>query len=158
MSPGISDFVHVFQNLSFHTGRRRTRPAFGAFDYTQKAEYWAVVWGTIVMVITGFILWFPTFFTGWLPAWVVRVSEVIHFYEAILAVAAIVIWHFFYVIFMPGEYPMSPVWINGRMPAEHWKEHHRGQYEKMGEEAVVNPEADPGDGTTPEDTEPPAGS
>jgi formate dehydrogenase gamma subunit len=137
ISPGKSDFSEMLQNMAFHFGLRRERPAFGVFDYTQKAEYWAVVWGTVVMALTGFVLWFPTLATNQLPSWVVRVAEVIHFYEAVLAVSAIFIWHFFYVIFMPGEYPMSTVWLNGRLPAGEWKEMHRGEYEEFGERGVV---------------------
>ena len=127
--------------MAFHLGLRKERPAFGAYDYTQKAEYWALVWGTWVMALTGFILWIPTLATSWLPAWTVRVAEVVHFYEAILAVSAIVIWHFFYVIFMPGEYPMSTIWLNGRMPAKEWKEMHRREYLETGDDAVVDPTA-----------------
>jgi len=135
--PGTNDPREALQNMAFHLGLRRERPAFGAFDYTQKAEYWAVVWGTWIMALTGFVLWYPTVATHWLPGWIIRVSEVIHYYEAVLAVAAIVIWHFFYVIFMPSEYPMSTIWINGRMPAHEWKETHRGEYDRVGDEPVL---------------------
>ena len=129
--------------MAFHLGLRRTRPAFRRFDYTQKAEYWAVVWGTWVMALTGIILWYPTIATSWMPVWIVRVSETIHFYEAVLAVSAIVIWHFFFVIFLPAVYPMSSTWIDGRMPAAEWKEFHAGEYAEQGEEAVDTP-ATPG--------------
>jgi len=142
MAPTGIDLLQFIQNMMFHLGLRKTRPEFKRFDYTQKAEYWAVVWGTVVMALTGFVLWFPAVATGLLPPWVVRVSEVVHFYEAVLAVAAIVIWHFFYVIFMPGEYPVSTIWLNGRMPAEHWQKHHAGA---AGTEAIRNP--DPYGGT-----------
>jgi cytochrome b subunit of formate dehydrogenase len=112
------------------------------FDYTQKAEYWALVWGTVVMVLTGLILWFPAFATQYMPAWVIRVSEVVHFYEAILAVGAIIIWHWFFVIFLPQEYPMSTVWLDGRYPAREWKEFHRGEYEQVGPGAIRHPGSD----------------
>jgi cytochrome b subunit of formate dehydrogenase len=131
LTPRALDFRHVAQNIAYYLGLRKERPAFHAFDYTQKAEYWAVVWGIWIMALTGFVLWYPTIATGWLPAWIVRVAEVIHFYEAVLAVSAIFIWHFFYVIFMPGEYPMSTVWLNGRMPEREWKEWHRGESIEM---------------------------
>jgi hypothetical protein len=94
------------------------------------------------MALTGFILWYPTVATRFAPEWIVRVSEVIHFYEAVLAVSAIVIWHFFYVIFMPGEYPMSTVWLDGRMPAHEWNETRSGAPADAG--TVVGP-AEPGD-------------
>jgi formate dehydrogenase gamma subunit len=139
MSPRLHDTRQVLQNMAFHLGLRKDRPAFARFDYTQKAEYWAVVWGTWIMALSGLVLWFPTVATNWSPAWVVRVSEVVHFYEAVLAVAAIFIWHFFYVIFMPSEYPMSTLWLNGRMPADEWKEMHSGEYFDVGEGAIEFP-------------------
>jgi cytochrome b subunit of formate dehydrogenase len=146
IAPRGSDFVHFPQNMAFHLGLRRERPNFRRFDYTQKAEYWAVIWGTVVMALTGLILWFPDLVTGWLPAWVVRVAAVVHYYEAILAVAAIFIWHFFYVIFLPSEYPVSTIWLDGRMPAHEWKEMHPAEAEQVGERAVEPPREDPGDG------------
>jgi cytochrome b subunit of formate dehydrogenase len=142
MMPRYFDVGQLVQNMRFHVGLRPTRPAFGRFDYTQKAEYWAVVWGTVVMALTGFILWYPTVATSWMPAWAVRVAEVIHFYEAILAVSAIIIWHLFYVIFMPSEYPMSTTWLDGRMPAEEWKKMHRAEYDVEGPGAIVPPEGE----------------
>jgi cytochrome b subunit of formate dehydrogenase len=139
IAPRGSDFAQFAQNVAFHLGMRKERPAFARHDYTQKAEYWAVVWGTWIMALTGFVLWIPTLATSWLPAWTVRVAEVIHFYEAILAVSAIVIWHFFYVIFMPGEYPMSTIWLDGRMPAEEWRKMHRAEYLETGDGAIIDP-------------------
>jgi cytochrome b subunit of formate dehydrogenase len=142
MLPKTSDFGHLFQNMAFHLGWRRERPHFERFDYTQKAEYWAVVWGTLIMVLTGLVLWYPDLVTGWLPAWVVRVSEVVHFYEAVLAVSAIIIWHLFYVVFMPSEYPMSTTWLDGRMSAHEWKKMHPAEHAREGDEVIREPEAD----------------
>jgi formate dehydrogenase gamma subunit len=139
MIPRYWDATQMFQNMAYHLKLRSERPAFRKFDYTQKAEYWAVIWGTVVMALTGLILWFPTIATRWAPSWAVRVSEVVHYYEAILAVSAIFIWHFFYVIFMPSEYPMSSVWLDGKMSAEEWKKTHRGEYEALGDEVVEKP-------------------
>ena len=139
MLPRFSDFAHFFQNMAFHLGWRPQRPHFERFDYTQKAEYWAVIWGTLIMVVTGMVLWFPDLVTGWLPAWVVRVSEVVHFYEAVLAVSAIIVWHLFYVVFMPSEYPMSTTWLDGRMPADEWKKMHPAEYSREGEAVVKDP-------------------
>ena len=135
--PNWTDVKDFFANMSYYIGLRKEKPVFSAFDYTQKAEYWALIWGTILMTLTGFVLWFPTIATGWLPAWVVRVCETIHFYEAILAVSAIVIWHWFFVILHPREYPMSWVWMTGRMDYHEWKENHSRQQGKNGLEIKV---------------------
>lgn len=122
--PIWSDVTDAIKNVKYHLGFKIDKPVFGRYDYTQKAEYWALVWGTVLMTVTGFVLWFPVIATSWLPSWSVRVCEVIHFYEAILAVAAIIIWHFYFVIVSPREFPMSWSWISGKMPRHKWKEHH----------------------------------
>jgi cytochrome b subunit of formate dehydrogenase len=145
LTPRALDVRQALENMAYHLGRRPRRPAFRAFDYTQKAEYWALVWGTAVMAVTGMILWYPTVATASLPAWIVRVSEVVHFYEAILAVSAIVIWHFFFVIFLPAVYPMSTTWLDGRMPAHEWKEFHAGEHADKGEAEVESPAPFPDD-------------
>jgi cytochrome b subunit of formate dehydrogenase len=137
MAPAVHDVRQAGENMAYHLGRRRSRPAFRTFDYTQKAEYWALVWGTWVMALTGLVLWYPTVATSHLPAWIVRVSETVHFYEAILAVSAIVIWHFFFVILLPVVYPMSTTWITGRMPAHEWQEFHAGEYAEKGDGEIV---------------------
>jgi formate dehydrogenase gamma subunit len=149
MAPRLLDVRHLRENLAYHLGRRRERPAFRAFDYTQKAEYWALVWGAWVMALTGLILWYPTIATGSFPAWIVRVSEVVHFYEAILAVSSIVIWHFFFVVFLPAVYPMSTTWLDGRMPAHEWKEFHAGEHVEKGD-GVIEPPPAPTSGPGPD--------
>ncbi len=63
MFPRFADFKAFFANMSYYLGRKAERPRFGMFDYTQKVEYWALIWGTLVMAVTGFVLWFPTLAT-----------------------------------------------------------------------------------------------
>jgi|GEM_PF-27562 len=142
--PRFQDAKDAVMNMAYYMGFRKEKPTYGVYDYTQKAEYWALIWGTVVMAITGFILMYPEIVTGWLPAWVVRVSETIHYYEAILAVSAIIIWHFFFVIFLPKEYPMSWTWVDGEMPKEHWEEHHGNEVIETGvePEKLRYPESD----------------
>lgn len=135
MFPRFRDVKDAVANLVYHARCKGEAPGFDRFDYTQKAEYWALLWGTLVMGVTGLVLWFPALLTLWLPAWTVRVAETVHFYEAILAVSAIIIWHFFFVIVRPGTYPMSWIWITGRMPKHEW-EHHHARAAKAEEEAA----------------------
>lgn len=128
--PRVRDLGLFYQNVLYHLRLRKETPKFETYDYTQKAEYWALVWGTIIMGLTGIILWFPTIITSWAPGWIVRVSGVIHYYEAILAVGAIIIWHFFFVIFHPKQYPLSFTFLTGRMSKDEWEHHHQAAAEK----------------------------
>ena len=127
----MRDLKEFWQAMLYYFGKRGTPPAYGHYDYTQKAEYWALIWGTIVMAVTGLILWFPTMFGDNTPQWLIKVSETIHYYEAILATLAIVIWHFFFTIFHPDEYPMSMIWLNGEMTLEEWREKHPDKFQSM---------------------------
>jgi len=104
------------------------KPEFAYYDYAEKAEYWALIWGTFVMGATGLVLWFPTYVGDWAPVWLIKVSEIIHYYEAILASLAILVWHWFFVMFRPSEYPMNFTWLNGDATFEHFKHHHMHQF------------------------------
>ncbi len=126
MLPGIRDIIDVKNNALFFLGLRDERPRFGRFSYAEKAEYWALVWGGIVMTITGLLLWFDNYFvTKWhLPKGILDVMLVIHYYEAWLATLAIVVWHGYGVVYSPHVYPMNPAWINGAMPREMYVHEH----------------------------------
>ncbi|MBU1679213.1 MAG: cytochrome b/b6 domain-containing protein, partial [Bacteroidetes bacterium] len=134
--PTFEDVTAAIHNVLYYLGLRKEKPEFTDYDYAEKAEYWALIWGTIVMGITGLVLWFPTVVGEWAPIWFIKVSEIIHFYEAILASLAIVVWHLFFVIFRPGEYPMSLTWIDGKMSLKHYKHHHEKQFIKISEEIL----------------------
>jgi hypothetical protein len=105
------------------------------------------VWGTIVMAITGVLLWLNDWILAHLPhpATILDVSTAIHFYEAILATAAIVIWHFYAVIFDPEVYPVKWTFLTGRAP-EH-------EVREMGEDGASDSEnaVPPGPNPPPED-------
>lgn len=129
--PRYIDAKQALQNVAYYLGMRKKEPAFDKFNYIEKAEYWALVWGTLVMGLTGFILWFPTLPGDNAPVWLIRVSETVHYYEAILATLAIIVWHWFFVIFRPKEYPVSLTVLDGKMTVDHFKEEHRDKYRKV---------------------------
>ncbi len=121
--PRWHDLRDVFTNLG-HLLLGRPKAKFGRFGYPEKIEYWAVVWGTLVMGVTGLAIWFKIDVTHWLPRWVVDVSVTVHYYEAILACLAIIIWHFYHVMFDPDVYPMNFAWFTGRVPKKWHEEEH----------------------------------
>ena len=84
-------------------------------------EYWAVIWGTIIMGGTGLMIWFKIDVTQYLPRWIVDIALTVHYYEAILACLAIIVWHFYHVIFDPDVYPGNWACWNGKV-SEHWQE------------------------------------
>ena len=124
MMPKFYDFRDFVQRILFNLGLSKKTPRFKQFSYIEKAEYWALIWGTAVMILSGILLWFDNFFVRFLPKGVLDVALVIHYYEAILATLAIVIWHFYSTIFNPHVYPMNPSWITGKMPRDMFEHEH----------------------------------
>ncbi len=140
MLPSWRDVLDFFGNIRYYTWRSKEKIKFGRYDYSQKAEYWALVWGTIIMILTGIILWFPEYTVKLLPPQVIPAAQTIHYYEAWLATLAIIVWHFFFVIFHPEEYPMSWTWLTGKMTMKFVKKHHTRWYEE--ELASGTPQSD----------------
>ncbi len=124
MMPKPRDGNQFFQMNSYNLGLRKEKPVFGRFSYVEKAEYWALVWGTAVMIFSGLFLWFDNLAVHWFPKGFLDVMLVIHYYEAWLATLAIAIWHLYSTIFNPKVYPMNPSWLTGKMPAEMYEEEH----------------------------------
>ena len=118
--PRAADWTEFLQRMRFNLGLRRDLPRLSDMSYVEKIEYWAVLWGTVIMAFTGLFLWSNDFTLRHLTTWVLDVATVVHYYEAILATLAIVVWHFYSVIFDPDHYPMQWTWITGTIDAEHW--------------------------------------
>ena len=133
MAPRMKDVRDVAQNFGYYLGVRSSKPRLARFGYAEKAEYWAVVWGTIVMGLTGLMIWFKIGIFGFLPRWWIDVALAIHFYEAVLATLAIIVWHFYQVIFDPDVYPVNLAFLDGRVSEELYREEHELDFERMKE-------------------------
>lgn len=130
MWPNWKDFQGFWYRILFNLGLRKFAPRFGRFSYVEKAEYWALVWGTVIMIVTGLLLWFDNWFIQFLPKGFLDVSLVIHYWEAWLATLAIFVWHLYSTVFSPHVYPMNPSWITGKMPDEMYRHEHPDHYEE----------------------------
>ncbi len=111
--PRHRDIPEAAGTFAYNLGLRGAPPAIWPQSWIAKAEYWALVWGALIMSMTGALLWANTFFLRWLTKQWFDVATAIHFYEAVLATMAIVVWHFYYVMFDPEVYPMNPAWLTG---------------------------------------------
>ncbi|MGZ8711350.1 MAG: cytochrome b/b6 domain-containing protein, partial [Thermoanaerobaculia bacterium] len=129
----LKDARDVVGVMKYHLGLSKTHPKMGRFTYAEKAEYWALVWGTIVMGVTGLMLWFEIQVSTWLhlPRWWVDVALMVHYFEAILATLAIIIWHLYAVIFDPDVYPMNLAWFDGKMREEQYEHEHALHYAEL---------------------------
>jgi cytochrome b subunit of formate dehydrogenase len=124
LGPSLDDVRGAWENLLYHLGLISRKPAFARFNYAEKAEYWALVWGMFVMAGTGLMLWAKVLVGNHLPRWWLDIATAIHFYEAVLATLAIVVWHFYQVFLDPDVYPMNWAWWDGKMPLHHYREEH----------------------------------
>jgi cytochrome b subunit of formate dehydrogenase len=113
---GWQDLRNLWQTMRYNLDFESQRPRMGEFNYAEKFEYWAFIWGMIVMTLTGLLLWFENFSLTYLPKAATDIATTIHFYEAALATLAIFFWHFYWVIYDPEVYPMDAAWWHGRSP------------------------------------------
>jgi cytochrome b subunit of formate dehydrogenase len=128
LAPGFSDLRDLYQTVLLFLGFSRNRPSFGRYGFAEKFEFWALVWGTLVMTLTGLLLAYVGWTLGHAPKWVVDASELIHKWEAILAVGAIGIWHIYHVVWKPGVYPGNRAWLTGEISFEQLVMEHPLEY------------------------------
>jgi cytochrome b subunit of formate dehydrogenase len=140
--PKWRDVTDLFAVLFYNLGLSRQEPRFAKFNYSEKLEYWAFLWGTVVMAVSGFLLWFNNFVLRHFPKWVSDAATAVHWYEALLATFSILLWHFYMVIFDPVVYPMDMAWLTGKVPAEHYRRT-RPEYFQMLQKLAESQEASP---------------
>ena len=107
------------------------RPRYGRWTYWEKFDYFAVFWGIFVIGSTGLMLWFPVFFTRFLPGWLINVATIVHSDEALLATGFIFTVHFFNTHLRPEKFPMDTVVFTGRMPVAEFKRDKPAEYEAL---------------------------
>jgi formate dehydrogenase gamma subunit len=129
--PKWRDVTDPIGVMKYNLGLSPTKPQFGRFSYIEKAEYWALVWGTLLMGVTGAILWFENASMGTFTKLGFDIARTVHFYEAILATLAIIVWHFYFVIFNPDIYPMNLAWLTGRMSEQEMLEEHPAELARL---------------------------
>lgn len=149
MLPTPKDASDLVGALRYYLGLGGEKPQYARFNYGEKFEYMALVWGIAVMGATGLALWFKVLAGHLAPRWILDVATAIHFYEAILATLAIFVWHFYQVFFDPDVYPMNWAWYDGKMSVEHYAEEHGADTETIAK-AIGAEAQEPSDGKEPE--------
>jgi len=130
MMLGPTDLQEFLGSFKWFLGRG-PRPRYGRWTYWEKFDYFAVFWGVAIIGSTGLVLWFPTFFTRFLPGWAINVANIIHSDEALLAVGFIFTIHFFNTHFRPEKFPMDTVIFTGTIPLDEFKKDRPREYEEM---------------------------
>jgi cytochrome b subunit of formate dehydrogenase len=130
MIPNKKDWEDLKGSLRWFIGIGE-RPNYGKWTYWEKFDYFAVFWGVFVIGSTGLTLWFPEFFTNFLPGWALNVATIVHSDEALLAAGFIFTVHFFNTHFRPEKFPMDTVIFSGQMSIEELKFDRPAEYEAM---------------------------
>jgi cytochrome b subunit of formate dehydrogenase len=131
--PGWQDAKDIWNMFRYNLGFTTQRPTFGMFGYAEKMEYWAFMWGTVVMAVTGLLLWAKNWSLANFPVWVMDAATAAHWYEAILATLSILVWHWYLVILDPDVYPMDMAWLTGKASADHLRETRPEYYRQITE-------------------------
>ena len=127
MLPGVEDIRNAIQAVRYNLGMSKKPAQQGFYTFEEKLEYWAVVWGTIVMGVTGFMLWNPIATTQLLPGVAIPAAKVAHGLEATLAVLAIIVWHIYHVHLRHLNLSM----FTGRLSEKEMQEFHEKEYERL---------------------------
>jgi formate dehydrogenase subunit gamma len=124
MVPSKKDFWDAIVTLRYYLGVSEEQAKFDRYDYRQKFEYWGLVLGGMVMIATGFLLYFPIFFTNFLPGEVIPAAQVAHSNEGLLAFLVVLIWHIYNAHLNPDVFPMDLSIFSGKISEERMiKEH-----------------------------------
>jgi cytochrome b subunit of formate dehydrogenase len=133
--PLPKDIFDLIQNFMYFLGLSNKKARFGTYSYAQKFDYWAVFWGMFIIGFSGFALAFPILVSNIVPAftapWIWELLGIMHSDEALLAIVFILFWHFYNEHLKPESFPMSWVWITGRISTEKLKHHHPIEYELL---------------------------
>ena len=121
------DAVDVIDTVKHNLGFKQDPPKMTKFNYGEKLEYWAVIWGTAVMIITGFMLWNPIAITTFLPGQFIPAAKTAHSAEAFLAVASILVWHLYNVLIKYRNWSI----FTGMLPHDQMEEEHAIELERL---------------------------
>lgn len=127
MLPSWQDVRDAWHMILYLIFLRKEKPAFGKYNFEQKFTYWFLFWVFGVMVITGFIIWFPEWFTTFLPGGIVPASKVAHSTEAIIGAVFVIIWHFYHVHIERINLSIFTGWLNEK----DMRRYHKLEYQHL---------------------------
>ncbi len=147
MVPGAQDFRDVVTTLRYYLRISDERARFDRFDYKEKFEYWGIVFGSIIMITTGFALLFPIAATRFLPGQIIPAAKVAHGNEGLMAFLVVILWHIYNVVFAPEVFPGSTTIFTGKISRQRMRHEHPLEYARQfpeeADEVLGRPPAPP---------------
>ncbi|WP_176066607.1 formate dehydrogenase subunit gamma [Anaeromyxobacter diazotrophicus] len=135
MIPTKHDFDDAVATLKYYLGLRDHGPKYDRYDYKQKFEYWGLVMGNVIMVLTGIILIYPTVLARFLPGELVPAAKVAHSNEGLMAFLVITIWHIYNAHLNPDVFPFDTCIFTGKISRERMEHEHPLELERLEAEA-----------------------
>jgi formate dehydrogenase subunit gamma len=125
------DFLDAADNLKYYFGLTNQPARCARYDYKQKFEYWGILAGGLMMIVTGLTLWFPVFVARFLPGSVIPAAKALHTNMAMMIFFIVAVWHIYNSIFSPEVFPIDTVIFTGRISKRRMMKEHPLEYEKM---------------------------
>ena len=132
MLVSMKDVNDAWQMIKYLLFLRKDQPKYGKYNFEQKITYWFLFVGIGIMILTGFVIWFPEIITRVLPGGIVPASKLAHSTEAIVAGIFIVIWHFFHVHLQRLNLSI----FTGNLSEEEMRTYHQEEFERLTGENV----------------------
>ncbi len=133
-----NDLTDFIQNLKYYLGISESPAKCDRYDYKQKFDYWGVFVSALIMISTGFILWFPASTARFLPGEFIPAAKVLHANQALLIFFIITIWHIYNSIFSPDIFPINKTMLHGKISKTQMIEKHPLEYERIFNSSIIN--------------------
>ena len=133
MIPRPKDFRDAVRTIRYYLGITNERPQYDHFDYKEKFEYWGIVFGSIIMICTGFILLLPLVATRVLPGQVIPAAKVAHGNEGLMAFLVVIVWHIYNAHLNPDVFPFDTTIFTGKISVKRLHHEHELEYERLKE-------------------------
>ena len=124
MVPTKKDFEDAIQQLKYYLGMTEHHPMYDRYTYKEKFEYWGLVIGNVIMVVTGFVLFFPVQAANLIPGQIIPAAKVAHSNEGLMAFLVITIWHIFNAHLNPDVFPFDASIFTGKVSRERYVHEH----------------------------------
>ena len=135
--PNLDDVRDVNNHIKWFFGRG-PKPTFDRFTYWEKFDYFAELWGSAFIGLSGLVMWFPSQVSRVLPGWIVNLAQIIHSQEALLAAGFILTFHFFNSHFRLEKFPLDTVMFSGRITEAEMRHERTRQYDRLQEQGRLH--------------------